>query len=81
METDLSQEPLVRQIRTWLQARPGLLQEHEGRWVVVRDTVLEGAYGSYDEAADAARARGLDPLECLIVRVVEPAAPVSTWGA
>ena len=41
-------------------------QEHLGKWVVIADSELLGAYKSFDEAQQAAIDAGFDYLNCCI---------------
>ena len=50
-----------------------LEREHWGKWVVICNLELLGAYGSLDEAQQAAKEAGFDFLDCCIRLVgVEP---------
>ena len=53
--------------------KEALEREHWGKWVVIANSELLGAYESFDEAQQATKNTGIDYLHCFIRPVgVEP---------
>ena len=57
-----------------------LEQEHWGKWVVIHEKELLGAYGSFDEAQQAAKNAGINHLNCCIKQVGAVPMPIILLG-
>ena len=73
MAGETFEHPRMREIMAYQTMREGLESRYLGRWVIISGSQLVGDYGSYHEAADAAKQENLDVLDCFIRQVgVEP---------
>jgi hypothetical protein len=61
--------PSLANAMAYEEMREELKQEHWGKWVVIDNMELFGAYESYDEAKEATKAAGLNFLDCCIALV------------
>ena len=72
------EHPLIDQMMVYEEMRQQLESNCFGRWVVIDDGRLVGAYETFEEARADARKKGLDPLNCLTRQVgVEPPIVIS----
>ena len=70
---NLHDDPHIANILAYDDKKESLEQEHWGKWVVIHKKELLGAYGSFDEAQQAAKDAGINHLECCIRQVgIEP---------
>lgn len=65
--------PQLANAMAYEEMKEELTREYWGKWVVIHDMGLFGAYESYDDAKSAAKVAGLNYLDCSIRQVgVEP---------
>ncbi len=64
--------PKLDAMMTYHHLKEELQRKHLGQWVIIHDQEqVGGGYDSSSSAYDTARAMGLDPYACLILRVVK----------
>ena len=80
-ETDLTHSPFSKLLRSYAEWKRERGPEHEGTWALVHPGGVTAGYESAQEARDTARGLGLDPGDCLAVRVRRENPAISAWGA
>ena len=59
------QHPLLDQLSAYGAMREDLERKYPGRWVIISRSKMEGGYGSFQEADEAANRMDLNKMECL----------------
>ena len=70
---NLYEDPHIANFLAFDEMKQALMEDHLGKWVVIYNLKLQGAYECRDEARQAAIEAGFDYLNCCIRQVgVEP---------
>lgn len=77
---NLYDDPRFVNVFAYDEMKEALEREHWGKWVVIHETKLLGAYGSFDEAEQAAKNAGVNHLDCCIKLVGAAPMPIILLG-